>query len=145
MASLLLITLLLALVGCVLAQLPPNIPQTWQLNRSTIAMPCNYTGFLDGTPSPFAIVDIDWSNNKGMDGRSGWAAAHPMDCEEDMVLQAQALKAKDPSKTVWVYRCVYCARRCACREQKQQQQQQQQQQKEGSGRGAARAHWSFAA
>jgi hypothetical protein len=55
------------------------------------------------------------------------------------VLQAQALKAKDPSKTVWVYRCVCCVRRCACREQKQQQQQQQQQQKEGSGRGAARS------
>ena len=96
--------LLLLVAAPASCQLPANIPQTWQLNLSTIAMPCNYTGFLDSSPFPFAVIDIDWSNNKGMDGSSGWAAAHPMDCEEDMVVQVQAIKAKDQSKTVWVYR-----------------------------------------
>jgi hypothetical protein len=87
-----------------LAQLPGNIPQTWQLNRSTINMPCNNTGSLDRTVLPFGIVDIDWSNMKGFNGVDGWAAAKPMSCEEDLVVQANLLKAADPDKVVWVYR-----------------------------------------
>ena len=36
----------LTLASSVLAQLPPY-KQTWQLNESTIIMPCNYSGYTD--------------------------------------------------------------------------------------------------
>jgi hypothetical protein len=99
-SSLLPVVALLSLVATSsLAQLPPNIQQTWQLNLSTIMMPCNQSGILDHTVNPFAIVDIDWSNNK-----SSWAQTHPMSCEEDLVTQTELLKASSPQRTVWVYR-----------------------------------------
>ena len=42
------------------AQLPPY-PQSWQLNRSTIIMPCNYSGPTDPQSTVgWSIVDFDW-------------------------------------------------------------------------------------
>ena len=51
---------LAALCGAVArAQLPPY-PQTWQLNRSTIIMPCNYSGPTDPESTVgWAYVDFD--------------------------------------------------------------------------------------
>ena len=50
----------------------PRMNQTWQMNLSTIIMPCNNTGFTNPkTTLGWGIVDFDWSNSKG--GRLGEA------------------------------------------------------------------------
>ena len=42
------ITLALSLVVAVVrAQIPTRMKQTWQMNLSTIVMPCNNSGFTD--------------------------------------------------------------------------------------------------
>ena len=39
----------------------PTMNQTYQMNRSTIIMPCNNTGFTDPkTTLGWSIVDFDW-------------------------------------------------------------------------------------
>ena len=47
----------------------------------------------------FGIVDIDWSNAKKQ-----WSAASPMDCQERLVTQAEAIKKINPTTKVFVYR-----------------------------------------
>ena len=78
----------------------PNHAFTWQMNRSTIIMPCNMSGLM--RPSftrGWGIVDVDWSNAKGV-----WAKAKPMNCEEMLVDQVRLITAASPDTTVWVYR-----------------------------------------
>jgi hypothetical protein len=61
----------------------PYKPPTYQMNMSTIIMPCNYSGFTDPkTTIGWAIIDFDWSNGKQI-----WAKNHPMNDEE--LLQQQ--------------------------------------------------------
>ena len=53
---------LLAPVG---AYYVPTWNATWQMNRSTLIMPCNYSGDLDpANVANFGIVDIDWSQGQ---------------------------------------------------------------------------------
>ena len=68
----------------------PHFPPTWDMQRSTMVMPCNYSGILDmgSSVGKFGVVDIDWSNMKKI-----WANAHPMDAEELLVDQAKRRKA----------------------------------------------------
>jgi len=55
-AALLLPPLLAALAA---AQLPPW-PQSWRMNDSTIAMPCNFTGYTDpAAMAGWAVQDFD--------------------------------------------------------------------------------------
>ena len=114
----------------------PSWKPSWRMDESTVAMPCDYLGYVSDMPGwkettgKFALVDIDcegrelhalslsricrsltkdrlilpgsnnkknWANSPGPDGRG-------MSCEEDMVKQADAIKAADPSKRVWIYR-----------------------------------------
>ena len=56
------------------------------MNRSTIAMMCSYSGYLEDVP-PYAVVDVDWSN-----ALEAWSAATPMDTEERLLVQAGMLK-----------------------------------------------------
>lgn len=54
------------------------------------------------TIKQFGLVSIDWSN-----ARSKWAATTPMTCEEDLLKQAEIVKAADtlgPQQRVFVYR-----------------------------------------
>ena len=96
---------MLPVLGCMAQQgrptIPgPNHPFTWEMNRSTILMPCNMSGIL--RPSwtrGWGIVDVDWSNAKGE-----WAKAKPMNCEEMLADQARLTTAATPGSTVWVYR-----------------------------------------
>jgi hypothetical protein len=112
--------MLLSLVYCAAAQgdvcsYPHNCPgkvfpradkQTWQMNLSTIIMPCNNTGFTDPqTTLGWGIVDFDWSNSKGTGSAPGWAKHQPMDDEEMLFKQVQMTAAATPGTTVWVYRC----------------------------------------
>jgi hypothetical protein len=50
----------------------------------------------------FGVIDIDWSNSK-----QEWINTDPMTCEENLLKQAQLIKAKNPlgkGQKVWVYR-----------------------------------------
>ena len=62
----------------------PTWPSTFQMNRSTINMMCNYTGGqAPATTAGWSIVDFDWSNNLEQ-----WSASVPMDTEERLMQQA---------------------------------------------------------
>ena len=109
---------ILVLVAACWAELP-KFPPTYNMQQSTIAMPCNYTGYMDmgGDIGKFGIIDFDWSNAKQI-----WANANPMNTEELLVEQAKRRKASICPKTcplpagcpdkaacpqakTWVYRC----------------------------------------
>eukprot|EP01043_Picozoa_sp_COSAG02_P064226 COSAG02_NODE_9324_length_2255_cov_13.116883_2_plen_336_part_00 len=75
-------------------------PVTYQMNRSTIIMPCNESGLTDpASTRHWGIVDFDWSNAKG-----AWARAKPMNCEERLVEQVELTRSASPDTTVWIYR-----------------------------------------
>jgi len=78
----------------------PPYAVTWQMNKSTIIMPCNESGLTDPQSTKgWGIVDFDWSNAK-----TEWAKAKPMNCEEMLVEQVQKTTDASPGTTVWVYR-----------------------------------------
>lgn len=78
----------------------PSWEPTYDMSLSTIIMPCNNTGAYDPQiAAQYGIADFDRSNQKAQ-----WANAQPMDCEERMVSQAQAVHAANPHTKVWVYR-----------------------------------------
>jgi len=86
--------------------LPRADKQTWAMNKSTIIMPCNNTGFTDPqTTLGWGVVDFDWSNAKGTGNSDGWVKHSPMDDEEMLFKQVQMTAAATPGTTVWVYRC----------------------------------------
>lgn len=83
----------------------PKMKQTWQMNLSTIIMPCNNTGYTDPeTTLGWGIVDFDWSNGKGTGPGDGWAKHKPMDDEEMLFKQVKMTTAATKGTTVWVYR-----------------------------------------
>ena len=93
-----------AMIVAATAQLPPY-PQTWQLNKSTIIMPCNYSGPTDPSSTiGWTYIDFDWSNWKGRGAADGWAKHKPMDCEELLVKQVELTTTASPGSSVWVYR-----------------------------------------
>eukprot|EP01083_Nonionella_stella_P208074 755365_1 len=79
----------------------PKWTPTYQMNRSTIVMPCNYSGYMSKpeTLARYGIVDFDWSNAKML-----WANTSPMDCQERLLTQARVIKAINPDTKVFVYR-----------------------------------------
>ena len=68
----------------------PQFPPTFNMQQSTIAMPCNVTGYTDmsGDLGKYGIIDFDWSNAKQI-----WANAQPMNAEELLLEQAKRRKA----------------------------------------------------
>ena len=98
-------TLLLCALAPALAQVPgygtPNYTVTYQMNRSTVIMPCNYTGYLDAANlAPFGgLIDVDWSN-----GKSLWTKQRPMRDEALLMDQLRRLRADDPGRKLWAYR-----------------------------------------
>ena len=63
------------------------------MKSSSIAMPCNYTGYMTAEATDgFGIISYDWSN-----GKSLWANTHPMNAEERMVIQVH-----------WVFCVLFC-------------------------------------
>ena len=79
----------------------PHYKQTWDMQRSTIIMPCNKTGPLDPAFfGQFGVVDVDWSNNK-----YAWANQHPMNSSGLMLEQAISIhKTSQVGTKVWAYR-----------------------------------------
>ena len=69
---------------------------------STLSMQCNSSGWSDPVRgAAFGIISYDWSNAKAQ-----WAAARPMDCEEQLQTQARLTKYANPKSNVFVYRNV---------------------------------------
>ena len=79
----------------------PNHQPIYQMNQSTIVMPCNKSGFTDPASTlGWGIIDFDWSNSKEI-----WAKNKPMNDEEMLFEQVQMTTKATPGTTVWVYRC----------------------------------------
>ena len=89
------------LPASVIGQLPQNYPPTaYQMNQSTIIMPCNNSGYTDPKSTVgWAIVDFDWSNGKAI-----WTKQRPM--RDEYILQKQVEMSTRASlgQKIWVYR-----------------------------------------
>jgi hypothetical protein len=86
--------------------LPSWTPQ-WGMRNSTVLYTCNNSGMHNvDVANLYGVVVYDWSNAKDI-----WANAHPMNSEELITAQAEAVYAKDPGvpgsmPRVWAYRSV---------------------------------------
>ena len=82
---------------------PPVLPDwepTYNMSRSTVIMPCNWTGMVDPRVyKGYGLVDFDWNSAKAI-----WSTTRPMSCEETLVRQAQLVKQETPQAKVFVYR-----------------------------------------
>ena len=71
------------------------------MNKSTIIMPCNESGYTDPkSTAGWSIIDFDWSNAKEI-----WTKQRPM--RDEATLQKQVVMSTSAStldQTVWVYR-----------------------------------------
>ena len=82
------------------ATLLPNAKATYQMNQSTIIMPCNDSGYTDPASTVgWAVIDFDWSN-----GKSIWTKQRPMMDEIVLQNQVKMSTASSLGQTVWVYR-----------------------------------------
>ena len=82
-----------------ISRLPSASPR-YQMNRSTIIMPCNNSWYMDpARTAAWSIIDFDWSNGKAI-----WTKQRPM--LDEVVLQNQVVMSTKASlgQTVWVYR-----------------------------------------
>ncbi len=87
--------------GVVPGQAPVPWEHTYDMARSTGIMICNSSGHVGARwGARWGLVDIDWNSNKN----AGWATAAPMNCEEDMLQNANEIKAINSSVITWVYR-----------------------------------------
>ena len=79
----------------------PTYPQTWSMQKSTIAMICNSTGPVDADlGAKWGLTDLDWSG-----GMNVWSKTTPMSVEEFMVDNCDAILNASNGKTAcWVYR-----------------------------------------
>lgn len=97
----------------------PRWQPEWTLNRSTIAQPCNYSGwFSPELGAQFGIISFDWANNENSWRQRplspgpnntclqprGWAPHCYYPVQEDLIEQAQKIKAVDNRTRVFVYR-----------------------------------------
>ena len=101
----------------------PTWEPVWALPKSTIAMPCNYSGWMEPElMAQFGIVSFDWANHQNSyrsraseiiptsnDTRCN--QPHPpasatciYPTAEDLVAQAKQVKAIDNTTRTWVYR-----------------------------------------
>ena len=79
---------------------PSAALSTYQMNQSTIIMPCNNSGYTDPqTTVGWSIIDFDWSNGKAI-----WTKNRPMNDEEVLQKQVEISTSSSLGQTVWVYR-----------------------------------------
>jgi hypothetical protein len=97
----------------------PKWQPEWTLSRSTIAQPCNYSGWFDpALGAQFGIISFDWANNENSWRQRplapgpnntclqprGWAQHCYYPVQEDLITQAEKIKAIDNRTRVFVYR-----------------------------------------
>jgi hypothetical protein len=96
------LALLLASATLATAFLPPQNPPwppRYLMNQSTLTMACNSSGPYDPVlAASFGVVSFDWSQRKAQ-----WAAAKPMTCEEELMLQGQAVQAVGTDAKIFSY------------------------------------------
>lgn len=91
-----LVLVMLPLCASFLPSQNPPWPATYNMSLSTICMAGNDSGWLDlKYYTSWGIVSIDWAN-----ARDVWAQQQPMDCEERLLAQAEAIKAINPETKV---------------------------------------------
>jgi len=124
--------LLLAALSVVNAQLP-NHPPIYQMNSSTIIMPCDESNFTDPASTKGCALSFSWPpghlafhpNSSPVfslpppqhpfaggivdfdwsNAKEIWAKNKPMNDEELLFEQVKITTAATPGATVWVYRC----------------------------------------
>lgn len=87
--------------------LAPKYEPTYNMALSSTVMPCNNAELMSSGPNwptirGYGLIDIDWSNAK-----QKWINTSPMSCEEDLLKQAELIKANNTlgvHQKVWVYR-----------------------------------------
>jgi len=102
-----LLTLAPATLAPAALALAPTWPPTFDMALSTTVMPCNNAELMSSGPNwptirGYGLIDIDWSNAK-----QKWINTSPMTCEEDLLKQAQLIKANNTlgkRQKVWIYR-----------------------------------------
>eukprot|EP00931_Biecheleriopsis_adriatica_P089111 TRINITY_DN63293_c0_g1_i1.p1 TRINITY_DN63293_c0_g1~~TRINITY_DN63293_c0_g1_i1.p1 ORF type:complete len:434 (+),score=72.04 TRINITY_DN63293_c0_g1_i1:27-1328(+) len=80
----------------------PKWPPTYDMKRSTILMPCNYSGWHSVDEAlQYGLVSYDWANAKSL-----WSEHSPVDDESLLVAQADMVIAADPAgrTRIGVYR-----------------------------------------
>ena len=78
----------------------PNWEPTYDMALSTIAMPCNASGYMDAKVlAQYGLVSWDWSNAKAI-----WVNESPMDSESKLATAAAQVKAANPRAKVFTYR-----------------------------------------
>ena len=94
---------LLAVFGAALSPVAAQFPpwqQSWRMSDSSIAMPCNFSGYTEpSSVAGWSITSFDWSNSL-----YAWSAATPMDTDERNLAQVALSKAANPAQKVWIYR-----------------------------------------
>ena len=80
---------------------PPGWTPSWELWRSTIAMPCNDSGLMLDQRAfrNWGVLSWDWSNGKNI-----WINQNPMDAEHLLVRQLELTKKANPGGRHLVYR-----------------------------------------
>ena len=83
------------------AHLLPKWEPTYDMSRSTIIQPCNWSGTMDSQwLAKWGVVSVDWSN-----ARRQWAQAQPMDCDQMLLKQIKGIKeASNNTTKVFTYR-----------------------------------------
>lgn len=78
----------------------PRWTPEFSIAKSTVAMPCNYSGYydLDGLRG-FGYLQFDWSNNKDR-----WCQDKPMTASESISEQSALVYKKFPGVKIGVYR-----------------------------------------
>ena len=77
---------------------PPTWPGQYRMNLSTVAQPCNVSGYHT-QGHEFGLVSYDWSNAKNV-----WASLpnEQTNCSEMLVEQARRVKERSPQTRVFV-------------------------------------------
>ena len=83
------------------AHLLPLWEPTYDMRRSTVVQPCNWSGTMDSSwLAQWGVVSMDWSN-----GRAQWANQRPMQCDEMLLEQIKGIKQASGNTTkVFTYR-----------------------------------------
>jgi hypothetical protein len=82
----------------------PGWAPTYDMKLSTVIQPCDNNELMSSGPNwptirSFGLIDIDWSNSK-----AEWINTKPMQCEENLLKQAELIKANNTLKgqKIWV-------------------------------------------
>ena len=90
----------IACLACIESAVLPSWQPTYNMSKSTVVMPCNYSGmFSPSEAGKWGIASFDWSN-----GKLVWANQKPMDSEAQLLSQVEAVHKINPQTRTFVYK-----------------------------------------